>query len=153
MNDRSWIDRATVILDSYRRLLGRDLCARTGDAAADARRLDELPVAVLAHDASTPPLLDWVNRAAAAAFDAAVPDLIGRPSAATAPPDATADRQQLFAQLREHGFVTGYSGVRVSLAGRRFLIDDVTVYELRDRDGRAAGHAAIIGTTRPETAR
>lgn len=153
MNDRAWVDRATVLLDSYRRLLGRDLFARTGDAAADARQLDDLPVAVLAHDAATPPRLDWVNRAAAAAFEAAPADLIGRASAATAPPDATADRQQLFVRLEERGFVTGYSGVRVTATGRRFVIDDVTVYELSDPDGRAAGHAAIIGTTRPETAR
>lgn len=152
MSDGAWIDRATVILDSYRRLLGRDLFDRTGDAAADARHLDALPIAVLAHDTATPPVLDWVNRAAAAAFDAAPADLVGRPSAATAPPDAAADRRQLFISLRERGVVTGYSGVRVSLTGRRFVITDVTVCELRDRDGRAAGHAAIIGTTRPETA-
>lgn len=153
MSDLDWIDRATVILDSYRRLLGKDLFTRTGDAAGDARRLDDLPVAVLAHDGATPPLLDWVNRAAAAAFDATPADLIGLPSTATAPADAAADRQELFVRLRDRGFVTGYSGVRVSLRGRRFMIEDVTVYELRDRDGRAAGHAAIIGTTRPELAR
>jgi hypothetical protein len=29
---------------------------------------------------------------------------------------------------------------------------DAAEHGLRDRDGHAAGHAAIIGTTRPETA-
>lgn len=152
MTDRAWIDRAAVILDSYRRHLGRDLFPRSGDAAADARTLFDLPAAVLAHDTATPALLDWANRAAAEAFDATPTALLGRPSAATAPVDATPDRQQLFVRLQQHGFVTGYEGVRISLSGRRFVIADVTVYELRDRDGRAAGHAAIIGTTRPETA-
>jgi len=153
MNDATWADRAGVILDSYRRLLGRELIDRSGDAADDARRLFALPKAVLAHDTGRPAILDWVNAAAAAAFDAAPEALLGRPSASTAPADAAPERETLFVRLRERGFVEGYSGVRVSLTGRRFVIADVTVFELRDRDGRTAGHAAIIGATRPESAR
>lgn len=147
--DRRFVARATVILDSFRRSVGRDLVARSGDPADDANRLFELPQAVLAHDASTQPLLDWVNAAAAAAFDATPEILIGRPSSATAPPDATADRRQLFEILARRGFVTGYSGVRISLTGRRFIIDDVIVFALADAAGHPAGHAAVIGSTRP----
>ena len=63
-----------------------------------------------------------------------------------------ADRRALFEVLARQGFVTGYSGVRVSLAGRRFVIDDVTVLEVTDAAGRPAGHAAVIGATRPADA-
>ncbi|NDC62439.1 MAG: MEKHLA domain-containing protein [Planctomycetia bacterium] len=142
--------RSRVILDSFRRLLGRELIDRSRDDHDDDRRLRELPLAVLAHDTSSPARLDWVNAAAAAAFDATPEALLGLPSASTAPPDAAADRERLFGTLRREGFVTGYSGVRVSLTGRRFLIEDVTVIELHDATGRPAGHAAIIGKTRPE---
>jgi PAS domain-containing protein len=148
----TWAARAAVILDSFRRLLGRELIGRTGDAGEDARRLFELPLGVLAHDTATTPLLDWANRAAAAAFDATPEELLGRPSAATAPADASADRERLFETLRRHGFVTGYTGMRITTTGRRFLIEDVTVLELRDGRGNPAGHAAIIGKTRPEAA-
>jgi hypothetical protein len=150
MTDDRWTSRATVILDSYRRLLGRELVARSGDPAADARRLFELPLAVLAHDTAAAPRLDWANGAAAAAFDATPEALLGRPSADTAPADARADRGRLFETLARQGFVTGYSGTRVSVTGRRFVIDDVTVLELRDAAGNPAGHAAVIGKTRPE---
>ncbi len=141
--------RTAEILDSFRRHIGHDLIDRSGDPSEDARRLFELPQAVLAHDASAQPRLDWVNAAAAAAFDATPETLIGRPSSATAPPDATADRRQLFEILARRGFVTGYSGVRISLTGRRFIIEDVTVFALVDEAGRPAGHAAVIGATRP----
>lgn len=141
--------RAAEILDSYARLLGRELIPRSGDAAEDARRLFDLPLAVLAHDTAPQPRLDWANRAAARAFDATPESLLGRPSADTAPADAVADRHRLFAALACRGFVTGYAGVRVSLTGRRFVIDDVTVLELTDAAGRPAGHAAVIGATRP----
>ena len=146
------VARSQVILDSFRSLLGRELIDRSGDPREDDRRLLELPQGVLAHDTSTPPRLDWANLAAAAAFDATPESLLGLPSAATAPADAAEDRERLFRSLRPRGFVTGYRGTRISLAGRRFVIEDVTVLELRDASGRPTGHAAIIGKTRPEAA-
>ena len=73
-------------------------------------------------------------------------------SADTTPADETADRQHLFEMLRRQGFVTGYCGTRVSLAGRRFAIQNVTVLALHDGLGNPAGHAAIIGSIGPETA-
>lgn len=149
MVDPRFITRAREILDSYQRLLGRELIDRSGDAAEDARRLFDLPLAVLAHDIAPQPLLDWANQAAARAFDATPESLLGRPSATTAPADAVADRGKLFEALARDGFVTGYSGVRVSLTGRRFIIDDVTVFEVTDAAGRPAGHAAVIRETRP----
>ena len=144
-----FIARATEVLDSFRRLLGRDLVDRSGDAAEDARRLFDLPLAVLAHDTAPRPLLDWANLAAARAFDATPAALLGRPSADTAPADAVGDREKLFETLDREGVVTGYWGVRVSLAGRRFVIDDVTVFKVTDALGRPAGHAAVIGNTGP----
>jgi hypothetical protein len=143
-----FITRACEILDSYRRRLGHDLFERSGDAAEDARRLFDLPLAVLAHDTAPQPLLDWANLAAARAFDATPESLLGRPSAGTTPADAVADRRALFDVLARQGFVTGYSGVRISLTGRRFVIDDVTVLEVTDATGQPAGHAAAIGSTR-----
>lgn len=145
-----WSARAEVILDSYRHRLGRDLFERSGDAVEDARRLDDLPLAVLAHDSSAQPRLDWVNRAAGQAFDATPARLLGMPSAETAPADAAADRGRMFETLAETGFVSGYSGIRISVSGRRFMIEDVTVLTLTDAAGRPAGHAAIIGKTRQE---
>lgn len=147
--DPRFVARAAEILDSFRWHLGHDLVERSGDPADDARRLFEAPFAVLAHDTSPAPLLDWANLAAARAFDATAESLLGRPSAGTAPAEAIAERQHLFTLLTRDGFVTGYSGVRISLTGRRFIIDDVTVLTLADESGQPAGHAAVIGKTRP----
>lgn len=145
----AWIARAGEILAAYRTRLGVDLVPRSGDAAEDARRLFELPRAVLAHDAQASPRLDWANRAAGVAFDAAPDRLVGLPSVETAPPDAIADRRRLFDALARRGFVTGYSGVRISRTGRRFVIEDVTIFPVADAAGRPAGHAAVIGSTSP----
>lgn len=145
--DLRFVARATEILDSFRRHLGRELVERSGDPAEDARRLFDAPFAVLAHDTSPTPLLDWANLAAARAFDATPETLLGRPSADTAPAEAVAERRALFDVLARQGFVTGYSGVRISLTGRRFIIDDVSVFALTDEAGHPAGHAAVIAAT------
>jgi len=86
----AWSRRVGAILDAFRRFVGHDLVPRSGDMAEDARRLFELPQPVLAHDASPRPLLHWVNRAAALAFDSTPEALLGRPSAATAPAASSA---------------------------------------------------------------
>lgn len=147
--DLRFVARATEIIASFRRHLGRELVERSGDPAEDARQLFDASFAVLAHNTSPVPVLDWANRAAARAFDATPEALLGRPSADTAPAEAVAERRALFDVLARQGFVTGYSGVRISLTGRRFVIDDVTVLEVTDAAGRPAGHAAVIGATRP----
>jgi hypothetical protein len=40
--------------------------------------------------------------------------------------------------------VSGYQGRRIAKSGRRFLIQDVTVWNLVDADGILRGQAALI---------
>jgi hypothetical protein len=42
------------------------------------------------------------------------------------------------------GYVSGYRGVRIARSGRRFWIEDTTVWNLLDRDGTLQGQAALI---------
>jgi hypothetical protein len=42
------------------------------------------------------------------------------------------------------GFVTGYSGVRVTKSKRRFRIEHATVWQLIDEQGIYRGQAAMI---------
>jgi hypothetical protein len=52
----------------------------------------------------------------------------------------------LLAEVTQHGFISGYEGVRISSTGRRFLIKNVTVWNLADAQGRPAGQAAAFDT-------
>lgn len=63
--NRFLADHALLLLDSYRRLIGRDLVAPGDDAAETARRLWEAPFVVLSHDGADP-VLTYGNRAALA---------------------------------------------------------------------------------------
>jgi hypothetical protein len=50
--------------------------------------------------------------------------------------------------VRRTGFETGYRGIRIAKSGKRFLIEQATLWELRDDAGTVRGQAVVIpGTT------
>lgn len=69
------------------------------------------------------------------------------PSRRSAEPVRQQDRDALIAAVSEHGFVRGYRGVRIASSGRRFWIEDVTMWNLLDADGCHLGQAALFERT------
>jgi hypothetical protein len=59
------------------------------------------------------------------------------------------ERQHLLNLVRRNGFATGYRGLRISKSGRRFWIENVTVWQLVDVAGTLHGQAAIYRSWRP----
>lgn len=142
----AWVARARVILDSYERTVTRPLMSRAGDELEDARLLYAAPFAVLSHGTQADPILDYGNRVALTLWETTPDVLITTPSRLTAEPVLQEAREKFLAEVARIGFVTGYSGVRISSTGRRFLIKNVTVWNLADAQGRPAGQAAAFDT-------
>jgi hypothetical protein len=148
---------ATLLLvESYRRATGRALLGgKTEDAdgldIADApRALFEAPgVAVLSHDGAADPVFTYANAAALAVFQAEKwSDLVGLPSRLSAEdvPEVQADRAALLAAAAESptGAVSGYRGWRVGRAGRRFEIQDGTLWQVTAPSGDTVGQAVVF---------
>ena len=142
----AWIARARVILDSYERTVTRPLMRRAGDELEDARLLYAAPFAVLSHGTQADPILDFGNRVALTLWETTPDALITTASRLTAEPVLREAREKLLAEVTQHGFISGYEGVRISSTGRRFLIKNVTVWNLADAQGRPAGQAAAFDT-------
>ena len=66
------------------------------------------------------------------------------PSRETAEPDAREVREAFMADVRARGITTSYTGVRVSKSGRRFLLENATVWNITDDEGRLLGQAATF---------
>lgn len=64
------------------------------------------------------------------------------PSRLTAEPMHREERAQFLARTAAEGFITGYSGIRISATGRRFRIEDAVIWNLARPDGARAGQAA-----------
>ena len=121
------------IADSYFRAFGSNLADPTALYTAD--------FVVLAHDAATDPLFVYANLAGQRLWQRDWAHFIGTPSRLSAPEEARAERSQA---LASDGVVTGYSGVRIDSAGRRFHIHDASVWPVIDDNGKAVGQAATF---------
>ena len=54
------------------------------------------------------------------------------------------ERARLLERTRRDGFVDDYRGVRITADGRRFMIEQAIVWNLRGPDGEHAGQGATF---------
>lgn len=144
----AWIARAGVLLESFRRLLGRELIDRTGNATDDARRLFQAPFVVVAHGTEADPILNYANLAALTLWETDVATITKMPSRLTAEAPERAERERLLARTARDGYVDDYRGVRITATGRRFEIDRAIVWNLEDAAGVRVGQAATFAEWR-----
>jgi len=139
-----------VIVSSYQRLLGEPLEPSMHDPRALARWLDEsAPYCLLAHSAEADPRFVYANQAALRCFEYEWDELIGMPSRLSAEAPNRAERDALLTAVARQGYATGYRGLRIAKSGRRFWIEDVTVWNLLDAHGQPCGQAATYRRTSP----
>ncbi|MGL6140597.1 MAG: MEKHLA domain-containing protein, partial [Planktothrix sp.] len=53
------------------------------------------------------------------------------------------ERDRLLAETAAKGFVKNYQGVRISRHGKRFLIQDVLIWNVLDEQDQYCGQAAV----------
>ncbi len=129
------------LLRSYHRLTGKHLILPDGDAA---RAAYEAPFILLSHNGSENPLLTYGNLAAQELFAMDWKNLVGTPSRKTAEAPERAERDELLRRVAENGFIDDYSGVRIAADGRRFTIQNATVWNVSDASGKRTGQAAAF---------
>jgi hypothetical protein len=139
-----WTARSGVILDSYRRLLGRDLIGAEESPARRAEMLWNAAFVVVAHGTQEDPILNYANRAAVTLWETDLATLLRTPSRLTAEPVHRDERARMLQRTREQGFIDDYQGIRITTTGRRFRIHQAIVWNLTDEHGRNQGQAATF---------
>jgi hypothetical protein len=138
------IRHAQILLNSFRQFLGRELINRSGNATDEVTRLFEAPFVVVSHGTQADPILNYGNRTALTLWEMDLATLTTMPSRLTAEPMHRDERAEMMARAARDGYVDDYRGVRITLTGRRFLIDRAIVWNLVDAEGNAAGQAATF---------
>ena len=132
-----------LILESHRRLTGEPLVP--DDVCEPTRWLyGAAPFGVVAHNTDPDPRFVYANEAAQRCFEYSWAEFIALPSRLSAETPDRAERQALLDQVRRDGYASGYRGLRIAKSGRRFWIEDATVWQLIDASGQAHGQAAVI---------
>lgn len=135
---------ASLLLDSYQRLLGRPLLPPQADPLAQARALYEADFAVVSHGTEADPVFNYANRYAQQQFELDWEAFVQLPSRLSAEALDREERARLLARVTAQGYIDDYCGVRISASGRRFTISQAVVWNLHDADGIYRGQAATF---------
>jgi len=66
------------------------------------------------------------------------------PSRLSAETPLQAERDALLRRVAEQGYIDDYAGIRIADSGRRFSIQQATVWNLIDADQQPCGQAALF---------
>jgi hypothetical protein len=138
-----------VLLDSFARLLGRELMPRVGSVEEQAERLFHAPFVVVSHGTEADPVLNYGNAAALALWEMDFATLTRTPSRLTAEPVHRDERARLLERTLRDGYVDDYAGIRISSSGKRFRIEQAIVWNLVDAAGARYGQAATFDRWTP----
>jgi len=137
------------LLESFHRWTGRELLARTSSPEDQARALFTAPYVIVSHGTEADPVLNYGNRAALDLWEMTWEQLTSTPSRLTAEPMNREERARMLAVAAAQGFFAGYRGVRISATGKRFLVEDATVWNVVDAHGAWVGQAATFAQWTP----
>lgn len=138
------VRQTQLILNSYRRWLGKELIERSGDEIDEAQRLFDAAFVVVSHGTQDDPVLNYGNATALALWEMNFEHFTSTPSRLTAEPDQREERSRLLQRTTLAGYIDDYQGVRITKSGRRFRIAGATVWNLLDEAEAYAGQAATF---------
>jgi hypothetical protein len=147
--DNDWQgEHVARLLAAFTRATGRDLAAEMRfDPARLGRSVWEGNFALLSHRGDPYATLNYGNRFALNLWELDWAVFTATPSAATAPEgDDGKERGGMMDAVARQGYVSGYSGRRISAMGKLFIIENATIWRLVDDSGEPFGVAATFRT-------
>lgn len=149
MSQKIWeqqhiIDWTQILLNSFSNLFGSELIARKGTSIEQAKSLFFAPFVVVSHSTEEDPILNYGNQTALKLWEINWSDFTKTPSRLTAEPINRLERQKMLQEAAKKGYIDNYSGVRISNTGKRFLINQGTIWNLIDPEKNYCGQAATF---------
>ena len=135
---------AAILAASYATVTGQPLVPEDMPGTQAAAWLYEAPFALLAHDTSPDPLFLYANLTAQERFEYSWDEFVGLPSRLSAVEQAREERRVFMDTVRLQGYAGDYRGLRIAKSGRRFWIEDVTIWNLAGPGSALVGQAALI---------
>ncbi|MDT7043301.1 MEKHLA domain-containing protein [Candidatus Nitronereus thalassa] len=133
-----------LLLDSYVHWTGKELLDRQGTLLDQAHRLFDAPFVVASHGNEFDPILNYGNAQALKLWEMDWPEFVATPSRLTAEPMNRVERSRMLQEAGTHGVIHNYQGVRISKTGRRFLVEQATVWNVIDLHQHKVGQAATF---------
>ncbi len=133
-----------LLHSSFHHYVGRNLADRPWQGESTAHALDTAPFVLLSHNTDADPIFTYGNKQALELFEMEWETLTQLPSRYSAEALLREEREHLLQTVARQGYIDNYAGVRIASSGRRFLIRQAIVWNLRDAQGNYAGQAAYF---------
>lgn len=136
--------QSQLILDSYQKWTGKTLLPSTSASPETYLQLFSAPFPVLSSTHDAEPVLNYGNQTALDLWEmdwTSLTNTLGKNTAEAMERDT---REKFLQTVREKGFIDNYSGIRISRTGKRFRIENATVWNLVDSSGAYSGQAATF---------
>ena len=133
-----------LLLRCCHALTGRDLVAPDLPPVEQARQVWLAPFALVSHHHADDPVFNYGNQTALRLFALPWDEFTRLPSRLSAQTPDQAERARLLALVQAQGYIDDYRGVRIARTGRRFWIENATVWTLTNADGSPGGQAAMF---------
>ena len=137
-------EHAELLLQSYYRLTQKPLLTPTGVNENIGQMLYEAPCGLVSHTTDDDPIFNYANQTALRLFEMDWVSFTSLPSRQSAEHVVQEERKRLLARVSENGFIDDYRGVRISASGKRFMIEDATVWNMIDENDVYRGQAAVF---------
>lgn len=134
---------------SFRSLTGQELLPGGLSPLELSREVFSAPFALVSHGTESDPVLNYGNQTALNLWEMSWEELTRTPSRLTAEAPEREERARLLSAVTEHGFISNYSGIRISKSGRRFRIAKATVWNVFTESGERCGQAAMFDRWEP----
>ncbi len=132
------------LLDSYALLVNQELIPRNGTLLDQAERIFNSPFVVASHGLQEDPVLNYGNQTALDLWEMDWEAFTHTPSRLTAEPVNRDERARMLQQAKTQGYISDYRGVRISRTGKRFLVEQATIWNIQKPDGTALGQGATF---------
>jgi len=137
----------SIVTDSYFQLTDRQISFGSiqGETAPGlAEAIFNAPFALVSHGIEKEPVFNYANKTAMRLFNMNWDEITALPSKYSAEMPNREQRSQLLQEVKSAGYIENYSGVRIAKGGRRFYIEQATVWNLTDTNGVYYGQAAMF---------
>ena len=137
-------DHARILCASYEHWTSKRLLDVNPQSDGLVEHLFHAPFGLVSHGMEADPLFNFGNATALELFEMSWEAFLRLPSRESAEPISQKERAVLLERVSTEGFINDYQGVRISASGRRFRVEQATVWNLIDASGSPWGQAAKL---------
>lgn len=142
--DPAIVEHCNLLINSYRKLVNKDLIPISDNALENSFQLFHAPFILVSHGIEKDPIFNYANEKALKTWEMKWEEFVGLPSRFSVEKVETDDREKLLAEAQVKGYVSNYLGIRITKSGKRFKIIDTILYNLTNEEGNYKGQAAVI---------